>query len=161
KGSLAHSERWFITDMMPGTHPLEELEAALLRVAVNPLPGLYDQLVENRRGLTRAAKRLLPGDQEVELLLVIDQFEELFTLVEDESVRMQFIDTLLGAVTDPRSRVRVVLTLRADFYDRPLMYPRLAELMRSHNETIVPMTLAELERAITGPAERVGVTLEN
>jgi WD40 repeat protein/serine/threonine protein kinase len=161
KGGLPHSERWFITDMLPGTHPMEELEAALLRVAISPIPALLDQLVEDRRGLVRAIKRLLPADQDVELLLVIDQFEELFTLVEDEKARSQFIDTLLAAAADPRGRVRIVLTLRADFYDRPLLYPRLAELMRSHTEVVVPLTPSELERAITGPGERVGVTLEH
>ncbi len=160
KGGLPGSERWFITDMLPGDHPLEELEAALLRVATSSLPGLLEQLGEDRRGLVRAAKRLLPGNQEVELVLVIDQFEELFTLVTDEKLRLHFIDNLLSAASDPRSRVRIVLTLRADFYDRPLLYPRLAELVRSHGEVILPLTQQELERAIAGPAERVGLVLE-
>ncbi len=161
QGALPNSAHWFITEMLPGTHPLEELEAALLRVSVNPLPGILDQLTEDRRGLVRAAKRILPADQEVELVLVIDQFEELFTLTADEKVRMHFIDNLLSAVSDPRGRVRLLLTLRADFYDRPLLYPRLAELARSHSEVIVPMDASELERAIAGPAERVGLKLES
>jgi WD40 repeat protein/serine/threonine protein kinase len=160
RGALPNSERWFVTDMLPGTHPFEELEAALLRVSVSPILGLRDQLVEDRRGLVRAVKRILPGDQDVELLLVIDQFEELFTLVDDEAVRTHFIDTLLSAATDGRSRIRILLTLRADFYDRPLNYPRLAELMRSHTELTLPMTTSELERAIGGPAERVGLRFE-
>ncbi len=157
---LPHSDRWFITEMLPGTHPLEELEVALLRVAASPQTGLLSQLSEDRRGLVRAAKHILPADQDTELVLVIDQFEELFTLLEDEAVRGHFIDNLLSAATDPRSRVRIILTLRADFYDRPLLYPRLAELMRSHTEIILPFSLDELERAIAGPAERVGLTLE-
>src|SRR5262249_41473219 len=107
-----------------------------------------------------AVKRLLPPDQEVELVLVVDQFEELFTLVTDENNRAYFIDVLLAAATDSRSRVRVIVTLRADFYDRPLLYPRLAELMRSHTEVVVPLSEQELERAIAGPAEHVGLTLE-
>ncbi|HLY29200.1 MAG TPA: protein kinase [Aggregatilineales bacterium] len=160
RGALPTSARWFITDMLPGTHPLEELEVALLRIAVNPLPGLIEQLKEDRRGLIRAAKRVLPPDQDVELLLVIDQFEELFTLVADESLRTHFIDNLLSAASDPRSRVRIVLTLRADFYDRPLSHPRLAELMRSHTEVVLPLRQQELERAIAGPAERAGLVLE-
>lgn len=57
--------------------------------------------------------------------------------------------------------MRIILALRADFYDKPLLYPRLAELVRSRTEVIVPLTPVELERAITGPAERVGLTLEN
>lgn len=160
RGALPNSKGWFITDMLPGTHPLEELEAALLRVATSPQSGLLSQLSEDRRGLVRAVKRILPADQDTELLLVIDQFEELFTLVVDEGLREHFIDNLLSAVTDPRSRVRIIATLRADFYDRPLVYPRLAELVRSHTELVLPLTDDELERAIAGPAERVGLMLE-
>src|SRR5258707_15347662 len=149
---------------MPGvrqcTPPPEELEGALLRVAVPSLPGLLDQLAEDRRGLVRAAKRVLPPDQNVELLLVIDQFEELFTLLPDENIRTHFIDNILSAVTDPRSRVRVIVTLRADFYDKPLLYPRLAELVRSNTEVVVPLTSQELERAVAGPAERIGLQFE-
>ncbi len=160
KGALPTSSQWFITEMQPGTHPFEELEAALLRVSISPLPGLLSQLFEDRRGLARVAKRILPADPNSELLLVVDQFEELFTLTAEEEIRTRFIDNLLAAVTDARGRVRVALTLRADFYDRPLIYPRLAELMRSHTEVIIPMTVSELERAIVGPAERVGLELE-
>jgi type II secretory pathway predicted ATPase ExeA len=66
----------------PGAYPLEELEAALLRIAVNPPPSLLAQLEEDDRGLLRAVKRVL-GDDRSELFLVIDQLEELFTLVEE------------------------------------------------------------------------------
>jgi WD40 repeat protein/serine/threonine protein kinase len=160
RGGLPNSERWLITDMLPGTHPFEELEAALLRVSVNPLPGLIDQLTEDRRGLVRAAKRILPADQDVALVLVIDQFEELFTLADSNSIRNDFIDSLLSAATDVRGRIWVILTLRADFYDRPLAYPHLGELMSSRSEIVLPLNAVELERAIVGPAERVGLTLE-
>ena len=159
-GALANSPTPFIADLYPGTHPLEELEAALLRVAVNPLPRLLDHLREDRRGLVRAARQVLPNDLETELVVVVDQFEEVFTLVADEAMRMQFIDNLLSAATDPRGRVRVILTLRADFYDRPLLVPRLAELVRASTEVIVPLSAREMEQAITAPAERVGLRLE-
>ncbi len=62
-GRIAGSENWFIVEMLPGTHPLEELEAALLRVAVNPPESLLSQLKEDERGLARAVKRVLPGGQ--------------------------------------------------------------------------------------------------
>ncbi|MEO8391925.1 MAG: protein kinase [Chloroflexota bacterium] len=160
KGALTNSPHPFIVEMLPGTHPLEELEEALLRVAIHPLPGLLDQLREDRRGLVRAAKHMLPHDQSTELIVLVDQFEEVFTLTTDAAMRTQFIDTLLSAATDPRGRVRVILTLRADFYDRPLLYPRLAELVRAGTEVIVPLTAREMEQAIIAPAERVGLRLE-
>ncbi len=61
---------------------------------------------------------------------------------------------------DPDSRVRIVTTLRADFYDRPLAYRGFAELVRARTEPVVPLTPEELERAISGPAQNAGVTVE-
>jgi hypothetical protein len=57
--------------------------------------------------------------------------------------------------------VRIVLTLRADFLDRPLAHPGFAEVLRAGSELILPLTADELERAISGPARRVGITVES
>jgi hypothetical protein len=54
----------------------------------------------------------------------------------------------------------VIITLRADFYDRPLLHPDFGNLLRQHTEVVTPLMADELVRAIVGPAERVGVTLE-
>lgn len=159
RGAVEGSEAWRIVQMVPGAYPLEELEAALLRVADMPPSSLIEQLEEGERGLVRALKRVLPDDGS-ELVLVLDQLEEVFTLVEDERIRTHFLAILERAVTDPHSRVRVVTTLRADFYDRPLLYSGFAELLRDYVEAVVPLTPDEFERAISAPADRVGVTLE-
>jgi WD40 repeat protein/serine/threonine protein kinase len=162
EGGLPGSSNWFILEMTPGTHPLEELEAALLRVAVNPPASLLTQLNEDERGLVRAVKRVLPGGAEDtgELLLVIDQFEEAFTQAQNEAERAQFLRILLEAARDTASRLRIVTTLRADFYDRPLLYPEFGELMREGTEVILPLKREELEQAIVQPAENVGLALE-
>jgi WD40 repeat protein/transcriptional regulator with XRE-family HTH domain len=159
-GAVPGSARWTIVEMIPGAHPLEELEAVLLRVAVNPPTTLLDQLRADERGLLRAVKRVLPQDPAVELLLVIDQFEEVFTLLEDEAARVHFLDSLYVAVADPSSRLRVVITLRADFYDRPLLYPPRAELLGTRTELVPPLPVEDLERAIVRPAARVGIDVE-
>jgi len=160
RGGLPGSEEWFIVEVVPGAHPLEELEAALLRVAVNPPASLIEQLQADERGLVRAVKRVLPPNETIDLVLVIDQFEELVTLVDDEATRAQLLASLFAAVTDARSRLRVIVTLRADFYDRPLLYGDFSELVRERTEVVVPLTPAELEQAISGPAERVALVLE-
>jgi WD40 repeat protein/DNA-binding SARP family transcriptional activator len=158
-GALPGSAAWFVVELLPGAHPFEELEAALLRIAVNPPASLLQQLERDEHGLRWAAERVLPtGDGE--LLVVIDQFEELFTLVEDETQRARFLASLRAAATDPGSRVRVVLTLRADFYDRPLAYPGFGELLGARTQAVTPLSAAELEQAVCEPAERVGVGLE-
>ena len=151
------SGSWFTIEMTPAPHPFEALEEALLGVAVNPPASLLEQL-EGEHGLQRALRRVLPNDGS-QLLLVIDQFEELFTQVDRETAE-RFINALVSAVTDEHGRLRVVVTLRADFYDRPLRYSGLGELLRDGSEVITPMTPEELERAVVGPVEPLGVTFE-
>lgn len=160
EGGLPGSEKWFIVEMLPGSHPWEELEAALLRIAVNPPDSLVAQLREDERGLLRATRRVLPADPSIELVLIIDQFEELFTLVADEAARDDFLNSLVAAVLDPRSRLRLVITLRADFTDRPLRYVDFGELLRQRAEFVLPLNADEMEQAITGPAQRMGLSLE-
>jgi WD40 repeat protein/class 3 adenylate cyclase len=159
RGALPESERWQVAQMFPGAYPLEELEAALLRVAVAGPDRLMELLEDGERGLLRAVKQILPDDGS-ELVLVVDQLEEVFTLVDDERQRVHFLALLERAVLDPHSRLRVVTTLRADFYDRPLLYSGFAELLRDYVEAVVPLTADQFERAIVGPADAVGVGLE-
>jgi DNA-binding SARP family transcriptional activator/ABC-type glycerol-3-phosphate transport system substrate-binding protein/tRNA A-37 threonylcarbamoyl transferase component Bud32 len=157
QGALPGSDDWFVVDMTPAPHPFEELESALTRVAVDPPSTLLEQLAGAESGLRRVVRQLLPEGSQ--LLLVVDQFEELFTQVSDETAD-RFIDALVDAVSDPHSIVRIVITLRADFYDRPLRHRGLGELLRDGTEVITPMSPEELEQAITRPAAMVGVAFE-
>jgi DNA-binding SARP family transcriptional activator len=157
-GAIQGSDEWLITDMHPGHHPLEELDAALMRVAVRPPAGLLARLESGPRGLVEVADAVVP--EGTELLLVVDQFEELFTLTEDEDERALVLESLRVATADPASRVRVVATLRADFYDRPLRYPRMGPLLGSTTEVLSPLTPEELERAVVRPAEHSGLEVD-
>jgi WD40 repeat protein/serine/threonine protein kinase len=159
KGALSGSEKWFVAEMLPGVRPLDELEVTLTKIAANHADRIREHLTRDKYGLSRVASMILPNDGS-DLLLVIDQFEEIFTLVEDEQAREHFLDLIYTAVTTPRSRVRVVVTLRADFYDRPLHYPKFGELVRTRMETIMPLSADELERAIVKPAEQIGAKFE-
>ena len=104
------------------------------------------------RGMARAVRRSLPSDA-TELVLVVDQFEELFTQVDGEE-RDQFLAALASAVGDDEARLRVVATVRADYFDRPLTHRSIGELMAAHHVAITPLSAEELERAVAGPAER-------
>jgi WD40 repeat protein/class 3 adenylate cyclase len=158
-GGMPGSDRWPIIEMFPGAQPLIELEAALLKIAVDPPRDLLRTLEADELGIMRAVKQVLPpGDEQ--LVVFVDQLEEVFTLVEDEERRARFLNGIDAVVNDPHSRIRVVTTLRADFYDRPLLYPGFADLMRSYIEPLVPLAPDELERAIVEPARLVGVELE-
>lgn len=160
RGDLETSDRWFIVDMIPGTHPLDKLETALIRISTHPASSIREQLQRDERGLLRVADIILPDEDNVELLIIVDQFEEVFTLVTDETHRQHFLNLIYAAVTDPRSHIRIIVTLRADYYDRPLHYPEFGELVQRQIETILPLSTKGLERAIRGPAERVGVVFE-
>ena len=158
EGGLAGSEGWFVAEMFPGAHPIEELEAALLRIAIRPAARLLERLEASSRGLLEAVDLVVPGDAEV--VLVVDQFEEVFTLTEDDTERDLFLESLRVAVADPSSRIRIVVTLRADFFDRPLQHPRFSDLLGARTVVVSPLTPDELERAISRPAEAVGVRTE-
>jgi WD40 repeat protein len=93
-------------------------------------------------------------------VLVIDQFEELFTLVADEAARLHFLNSLVAAMLDERSRLRVIITLRADFFDRPLRYVEFGDILRQRAEVVLPLSFEELEEAINRPAAIHGLVLE-
>jgi WD40 repeat protein/serine/threonine protein kinase len=162
KGALSNAESWFYVSMTPGEHPLQELEAALTKIAINSPQNLLSDIRHGKSHLVDVLQQILPDEssQPTELLLFIDQFEEVFTQVQDEAERTDFLNELQHAVTTTDSRLRVILTLRADFYDRPLLYPGFGELVREHTEVVLPLSSAELERAIIAPAERVGLVVE-
>jgi WD40 repeat protein/transcriptional regulator with XRE-family HTH domain len=161
--------RWLIRALTPTDRPLEALASSL-----NPQPdsvasaaALMDDLSREPRSAHLAATRLLEKDRSTArgrehkgVLLVIDQFEELFTLCRDEAERRAFVDNLMTAVSEPRGTLFVVLALRADFYNQCAPYPALRESLSTRQEYIGLMNAAELRRAIEEPAVRGGWELE-
>jgi len=87
------------------------------------------------------------------ILLVVDQFEEIFTVcpAEKEAERQQFIDLLVGITQYPDSRLRVVTTMRADFFENCLGYRGLGEVIQQHQVLLLPMNEEELREAIVAP----------
>jgi WD40 repeat protein len=98
------------------------------------------------------------------ILLIADQFEEAFTLVEEEALCHRFIDVLLAGFLDPALErspdISLILTLRADFYGRALHYRPLADALQGHVENLGPMSREELQAAIRRPAESAKVAFE-
>jgi WD40 repeat protein len=160
RGSLQGAEDWFIVDIVPGPSPVEELARSIEKIARDRRQGLVDTIERDDGGLWHAARLALPSDQD-ELLLVIDQFEELFTLVQDPEQASFVLDRLAAAVAAPESPIRILITLRADFYDRPLLHPEFGSLIRDRTEVIIPLSAEELAQAIQAPANRVGVEFED
>ncbi len=142
-----------------GCHPFQAVKDALLRFGFGEQIGQTDRFERDDTALQTAAEMIL-READGELLLVIDQFEEVFALVENLDERRRFLHHIHAAVTDPRSRVRILITLRADLYDRPLLFGAFAELMRRRTEVVLPLSAKEIEQAIAYPAARANVTLE-
>ncbi|MGC9440095.1 hypothetical protein [Streptomyces sp. WG5] len=97
-------------------------------------------------------------------VVIVDQFEEVFTLCTDESDRRAFVQLLQaicapGDAEDP-APVLVALGVRADFYEQCLRYPELADALQHRHMVLGPLTTAELREAVTGPAKAVGMELE-
>ena len=177
------SRDWRVEILTPTAHPLEALATKLTRdsESVTATATLVDDLAKDPRSLHLYLRRTLTpslpleapvpegsrrsserrgGDEgrrgskgESHVLLVIDQFEELFTLSRDEFEREQFIDNLLYAVNQSQD-VTLVITLRADFYGHLAHYPELREMAAHQQEYVGPMTTEELRRAIEEPAKR-------
>ncbi|WP_432842141.1 hypothetical protein [Dactylosporangium sp. CA-092794] len=146
----------------PGSHPLEECAISLATLTGTTPAALVAAFESDPRGLHLAARQAmaaLPDDQD--LLIVVDQFEEVFTLCADPAVRARFIELLVTAARSPDSRCRVVLGVRADFYGHCTAHPDLVDALRDAQLAMAPMTSDELRQAIVAPAGRAGCTVES
>ena len=150
----------------PTDQPLEALATTLTRHtdSVGETAKFIDALASDPRSLHLAARRLVQEDEQ--LLLVIDQFEELFTLCRSEKKRQAFVDNLVTAVSSPDDNpsnrpTRAVIALRADFYHHCAQYDALRSLLEKQQRFIGAMNPTELRRAIELPAQQNGLTFED
>jgi WD40 repeat protein/transcriptional regulator with XRE-family HTH domain len=150
------SADWHIHIFTPTAHPLESLAASLTQESksITRTATLMDDLNQDPRSLKIFAKQRLSLENEARLLLVVDQFEELFALCRPEEERVAFIENLLTAASEADGPVIVVITLRADFYAHCADHVRLREALARNQEYIGVMSDEELRRAIEEPAQR-------
>ena len=146
--------------LTPGARPLQEC-AVKFGAALGVAPGaLLNDFTEHPRNLGLAARQLVEGGED-DLVLVVDQFEEVFTLCADPDERAKFIAALITATAEPASRTRVVLGIRTDFYTHCAQHADLAEAMQDAQLLVGPMTTEELRQAISRPAVDAGYRVEN
>lgn len=149
----------YITTMTPTANPMRSLEGAILKVAKIFPPELMNTLQKEDYDLNSILELALPKDGE--LLLFIDQFEEVFTLVPSEEQRRSFLNMLHRALTAEKSKIRLIVAMRADFLDRPLMYGGWGDMVRERSEIVPPLKPAELREAIEKPAKSAKLLLED
>ncbi|MEJ2599878.1 MAG: BTAD domain-containing putative transcriptional regulator [Anaerolineales bacterium] len=165
---------WLIAPFRPGAQPFDAL-AGVLQPILEPDLNATDSMLE----IKKLSKALYNGDlvlqQVVEsildkqygkkrLLLVADQFEELYTLCQEQETRRRFLDDILGAVESGRKytppRFVILLSLRADFMGYALSHRRLADILQDVSLMLGPMTRDEMQAAIEMPAQKQGAAFE-
>jgi transcriptional regulator with XRE-family HTH domain len=175
------SDRWARIVMTPTRDPLSELAARLAAVsgadAVAVREGLARHPEQARlavraavlaAALRRDAELPVSGDGAVRLVLIVDQFEQVFTLNPDpggERARQGFITALCSAAANPAGLEQgpaalVVIAVRGDFWDRCAAVPELVGPLQDGQFVVGPMTESELRVAINGPAEAAGLRID-
>jgi energy-coupling factor transporter ATP-binding protein EcfA2 len=123
---------------------------------IGPRPAAVRVLTPGEHPLRVHEQRLTPKDADGETWLIVDQFEELYTLCTDPAERHRFIDRLLAA-TDPASRLRVVIAVRADFLGRCAEHPALTAALQDGTVLAGPMSRDELRETVVNPAQARGM----
>ncbi len=165
QGGIDDSRQWRIVKLRPGYHPAAGLVHALsdLEGGVSVIQDTcilqhikIEEFGNDKKSLHLFTRRCLrDAAPTCRLVLLVDQFEEVFTLCQDDAERKVLIDNLLYAATDPDGQTIIVLTLRADFYGSSASYPdpALRTALAGHQELVGPMTEDELRQAIERPVQ--------
>jgi WD40 repeat protein/transcriptional regulator with XRE-family HTH domain len=147
------SADWIIHTITPTAHPLESLAANLTNSATTT-SALMDELARDPHSLNLFVRQAMQPGNDSPVLLVVDQFEELFALCHSEEERTSFINNLLTASSESDGPTILVIALRADFYAHCAGYLQLREALAQQQEYIGAMNDEELRRAIEEPARR-------
>jgi WD40 repeat protein len=172
-GALRGSERWHYLTIKPGARPLNTLAAALAKTysgTLGDVKHIRDSLRSGSDALILAADMLLAGQDDMRLVVIIDQFEELWTLAPTTSdarasflVEQQrpFVDILLGGLDAPDSPLLVLPIIRADFLHRAAENAQLVRALNDHLVVVGPPIEHELRSIIVRPAEIAECTFES
>lgn len=162
KGGLPESDTWEVRVFTPGARPLTALAANLLRLyPQESMNRTLDQMNEDERTLHLSVSfGLSEKPPMARTVLVIDQFEEVFTLCRDERERTQFLANILYAAFIPDGQTIILLTLRADFYHKCAAYPELSSRIAAQQFLVSLMSADNLRQAIEEPAWHTGLEFE-
>ncbi|NEP39382.1 MAG: hypothetical protein F6K25_18340 [Okeania sp. SIO2G4] len=161
---LSGSESWQIKIFHPGEHPLNSLALAFLDSELSDIERAT-QLAQAQELIKKGSeglRQIISVADTPKLVLVVDQFEEAFTLCQDTSERQQFFACLFDAL--PKTdKLCLVLTMRADFFSKCIEqeYSGLAQLMQQHGVVVMGMSEEELRKAIVEPAKQVDLEIES
>jgi WD40 repeat protein len=164
------NERWLFTTFRPQDDPILGLAKALVPLYETEL-SKTEQILQARKlatglqdsnlPLTDVVKDIQQSHPAHRLLIIADQFEELYTLCRDPNIRQKFLDLLLGTLDLTNDMaLRLVLTLRADFLGQASLYRPFADVLQDTIELLGPMNRGEMTEAVVEPARLKEVTFE-
>jgi WD40 repeat protein len=159
---LEEEGNWqILAPIKPGFEPLLEIRGAFKSFFRGKDEKQLKEFIEDEdkypKGLAKIVERLPGSDQ---FLLVVDQFEEVFTVCPDEEERQRFIQLITQVAEIPNCRLSVVTTMRADFLEPCLRYPSLYQQIQKQAVFMPPLAGIDLRDAITEPARHQGYTIE-
>ncbi|WP_103339705.1 WD40 repeat domain-containing protein [Amycolatopsis sp. CA-126428] len=167
-GALPGSRRWPVVVFTPTDSPMSALgdhlvkscglEPIALKAAMAGDPRICISMVRNAVGTDEDT-----ADVHRRLVVIVDQFEEVFSAGVDEDERRRFVETLSGLATADEGRAPaaiVVCGLRSDFYSPCAAYPQLRDALQTRQTLVGPMSIDELREAILFPARDVGLRFE-
>lgn len=160
---LRKDPSWIIATMRPGMNPVEELNDTLAQTdellttphALAASADALEILRSSALGLVQLLRNAIPPGKRI--LIVVDQFEELFRFnKENESDAQQFVNLLLQAIQQKDVSINVIITLRSDFIGECEQFMGLPEAINNGQFLIPRMKMEELQMSITGPVELAG-----
>ena len=159
---LSGTQEWLTLIFQPGEHPLQNLA----RSFINPHNPERDyQFAQTMKLIQMGAVGLgivvRTMAEKQRLVLVVDQFEQVFTCCQDETERQQFFDCLLGGLERADNQLCLVIGMRTDFLSHCANYPELTQKIQALMVTVTPMTREGLKTAIIKPAQQLGVEIES
>jgi uncharacterized protein YjbI with pentapeptide repeats len=165
---LSGSRDWNINIIVPTAHPLQSLAKLFIDAnlsAVNQADEIDKMIAFLQKGgdsLRRSIESHLEKNSRSKFLLIIDQFEETFTLCENSLERNQFLACLLKFVTSKQDKFKLILGMRIDFLGKCFEqdYHGLGKLIEANLIAVSPLNPEQLQRAITEPAKKVNLDLE-
>ncbi|MGA4990830.1 WD40 repeat domain-containing protein [Nonomuraea bangladeshensis] len=167
--------RWPRLVFTPTRTPVEELATRLAALGSGDPVSVCRTLLDDpgqahlvvRTALLSARDRPAGIDEDgtLRLIVMVDQFEEVFSLAEDPRQRQAFISALASMASTPCGPAHsppalVVLGVRGDFTDRLTSFPSLAEAVQNGQFVVGPMVESDLRRAIVGPASAAGLEID-
>ena len=158
--TLDNAPQWTVLPIMvPGSKPLENL-AHLLQPPKTQSKSWEREQVAAFSGDSGHLLKLVTKNYTTPVILVVDQFEEAFTLCPDESIRNAFVNNLVSLTQAPEAKHIVILTMRTDFENKISLLPDFQPLFEQNLVRVMPLNASELRSAVEDPAKKIGLKFE-